>query len=613
MCGIVGWIDWERDLTAEGPALERMADTLGHRGPDAKGSWISPRAALAHRRLAVIDPEGGAQPMVREAGGALVLAFNGVIYNFRELRRELEASGHRFRTQSDTEALLLSYASWGEGCTQRLNGIFAFAIWDEAKRQLLLARDHLGVKPLYYASRGSAVLFASELKALLAHPLVAPEVGAEGLAEVLSAGPVRAPGVTVYRDVHEVRPAHMLTFEREHTRVRRYWSLESAPHRDSLQTTAERVRSLLEDAVRGQVFADVPVASLLSGGLDSSALTALAAGELARDARGLDTYSVDYAGSARDFVGDALQSSRDEPWAVRVSAQLGTRHRTVTLDAAQLLENLLVPTLSHDAPGFGQLETSLYLLCKGVKQHATVALSGESADEVFGGYPWFHAEEALAASTFPWMVTIGRPGGARDPYAWLSAELRHAVRPEAYMEQRYREALAEVPRLPGEESRAARRREISYLNLTRWLSMLLERKDRMSMAAGVEVRVPFCDPRLVQYVWNVPWAMMTAGDDIEKGLLRRAVADLLPADVTQRRKSAFPVCHDPAYLAGLRQRALDVLHDPSAPVRSFLERRVVGAVAAGDAPGVPAAVVAALLERVLQLDAWLRYYHVVVG
>jgi asparagine synthase (glutamine-hydrolysing) len=218
----------------------------------------------------------------------------------------------------------------------------------------------------------------------------------------------------------------------------------------------------------------------------------------------------------------------------------------------------------------------------------------------------------MTASTFPWMVTIGRPGGARDPFAWLSAEARETVRPQAYMERRYREALAEVPRLPGEEPVAAKRREIHYLNLTRWLSMLLERKDRMSMAAGVEMRVPFCDPLLVQYVWNVPWEMKAAGD-LEKGLLRRAAGDLLPADVTQRRKSAFPVCHDPAYLAGLRDRVLEVLHDPGAPVLPLLDRPVVGAIAAARVPGVPAPAAAGLLERVLQLDAWLRYYHVATG
>lgn len=610
MCGIAGCIDWERDLTESGPTVEEMVGTLSHRGPDAKGIWLSPRAALAHRRLFVIDPEGGSQPMVYQAGNhTYAISYNGEIFNFRELRGELEARGHTFRTKSDTEVLLHAYVEWGDDCLRRLNGIFAFGLWDDQKQQLLLARDHLGVKPLYYAQRGSTVLFASEVKALLAHPLVAAEVDADGLAEVFGAGPIRTPGFAIYRGVEEVRPGHLIIFNAQGARPIRYWSLRSAPHSDDLETTVDRIRALIKDAVRRQLIADVPIVTMLSGGLDSSGLTALAVRELERRGEPLHTYAIDFAGSAQHFRGDAVQPSLDAPWAERVSEFLGTQHHKVTVDTQELLDNLPVSTFARDAPGLGQLDTSLYLLCKAMKQNATVALSGESADEIFGGYPWFHNAEALEAASFPWMVTLGTAAAGQHSSFWLSAEMQEKVQPQAYIKRRYEEAIAEVPRLEGEDAISAKRREVFYLSLTHWLSMLLDRKDRMSMAVGFEVRVPFCDHRLVEYLWNVPWEMKTV-DHPEKGLLRRALAGLLPEDVRQRRKSAYPVSHDPAYVAGIRKWALQILHNPKAAVLPFLNVPVVRAIAAGRIPAVPVRFVVIMLERIIQLDIWFAKYRV---
>src|SRR2546421_4631302 len=521
MCGIAGWIDWKGDLTGQGPMIEHMADTLCQRGPDAQGQWLSPHAALAHRRLIVIDPQTGEQPMVYHEGErTYAITYNGEIFNFRELRRELERCGHTFRTSSDTEVLLHAYVEWGEACVRHLNGIFAFGLWDEQKQHLLLARDHLGVKPLFYAQRGSAMLFGSELKVLLAHPLVKAEVDAAGLAEILSF--VRTPGSGVYRDVHELRPGHLAIYSEKGMQISRYWSLRSAPHTDDLQTTTEYIRTLLEDTVKQQLIADVPVATLLSGGLDSSLLTALAAREYKHEGKTLHTYSLDFVDSAQNFQRDPLHVELDEPWAKTVSEYIGTRHHTITVDSSMLMENLLVQLYAHDTPMVGQMNTSLYLLFKAMKQEAAVALSGEAADEIFGGYPWFHNEGLLKAPTFPWLPAFHGANGL----SWLSADIVQKVRPTEHIEQRYRESLAEVPRLEGEDALAARRREMFYLNLTHWLPFLLERKDRMGMATGLEVRIPFGDYRLVEYVWNIPWEMKMT-DSIEKGILRRAFADVL--------------------------------------------------------------------------------------
>lgn len=606
MCGIAGWIDWKDDLTSQGPLLACMVDTQCHRGPDAQGQWLSPHAALAHRRLIVIDPQTGDQPMVYHVGDrTYAITYNGETYNFRELRRELESYGHTFHTHSDTEVLLHAYVEWGEECVRHLNGIFAFGLWDEQKQHLLLARDHMGVKPLFYAQRGSAILFGSELKALLAHPRVQAEVDAEGLAEVLTF--VRTPGSGIYRNVHELRPGHMALCRENGIHISRYWSLRSAPHSDDLQTTTEHIRALLEDTVKHQLIADVPIVTLLSGGLDSSGLTALAAKEFQREAKDLHTYSIDFTDSAQHFLSSPLHPSLDAPWVERVSEYVGTQHHTIMVDASTLVENLLVPLYAHDVPTAGQMTSSLYLLFKAMKQEATVALSGESADEVFGGYPWFHNEAALKTQTFPWLPAL--LGRMDSTMLWLSTDILQKVRPTEHINEQYRQAIDEVPRLEGEDALGARRREMFYLNLTRFLPFLLDRKDRMSMATGFEVRVPFCDYRLVEYVWNIPWEMKTV-DAIEKGILRRAFAHVLPEDVRNRKKSAYPSAQNPAYEKVTRDWALQILHDTNSPIQPLLDTHVAPTLVENNVPGLPGITLVSLFERIIQLNEWLKKYQV---
>ncbi|GLV60797.1 asparagine synthetase B [Dictyobacter sp. S3.2.2.5] len=610
MCGITGWIDWEEDATRQGAILETMAATMRYRGPDAKGIWLTPRVAFAHRRLMVIDPAGGAQPMAYTSGShTYAITYNGEIYNFRELRGELETRGHTFSTKSDTEVILHAYVEWGEDFTRRLNGIFAFALWDEQRQRLLLARDHLGVKPLFYAQRGSAVIFGSELKALLAHPRVQPEVDRDGMADILGAGIIHTPGFGYFHDVHEVRPGYQLIFERERTRVNQYWSLRSALHPDDLETTAQRIRDLLKDTVKRQLIADVPVVSMLSGGLDSSGLTALAAEEFRREGRQLETYSIDFVESDEYFTGNDMRPSLDAPWVTRVAEHAMTRHHTVTVDTPELLENLLVPLYAHDVPAMGQIETSLYLIFKAMKEQATVALSGESADEVFGGYSWYHYEEILDVNTFPWLAMRGRRRGLSSLPPLLSEEVMWQASPFEYIARRYQEALTEVPRLEGEDAEEARRREIMYMGLTRWLPLLLDRKDRMSMAVGFEVRVPFCDYRLVEYVWNIPWQMKTV-DNIEKGILRRALQGILPDDARMRRKSAYPSSQHPSYIKGICDWALQILNDPNAAVRPYINVNTYRSIANKDNPALRQDFAIGLFERLIQLETWLKEYHI---
>ncbi|HEY3991873.1 MAG TPA: asparagine synthase (glutamine-hydrolyzing), partial [Ktedonobacteraceae bacterium] len=608
-CGIAGWVDWEQDLTRHRSTIEAMGQAVAQRGPDEQGCWLSPRAAFAHHRLCVIDPQGGTQPMLYQDHGQLyALAYNGEIYNFRELREELQKQGHIFLTHSDTEVLLHTYIEWGADCVSHLNGMFAFGLWDEPKQRLLLGRDHLGIKPLFYAQRGNGLLFGSELKALLAHPLVKAEIDEQGLAEIF--GFRRAPGSGVFRDVYELRPGHRALYTREGLQIERYWRLRSEPHTDDLDTTTEKVRSLLIDDVRRQLFADVPVVTMLSGGLDSSSLTALASREFRREGKQLHTYSIDFADNTRYFEGSALRPSIDEPWVQRMASYVQSQHHTITVDTPELIESMLAPMRAHDIPAGGQIETSLYLLCKAMKKDATVALSGESADEVFGGYPWFHSEEALSTATFPWMASMRYHANGDGIFSWLSPEVVKRAKPAERLARVYQQSLAEVPRLEGEEPRLARVREALYLSQMNFLTFLLDRKDRMSAAVGFEVRVPFCDYRLVEYVWNIPWDMMNTGN-IEKGILRRAMSGIVPDDVRLRRKSAYPASYNPTYIDATHTWARQIVDDPGSPIRPFLNLDYLQQLLEQDRLARSEGW-ASLYERIIQINSWMQEYHVSV-
>ncbi|MFI2211396.1 asparagine synthase (glutamine-hydrolyzing) [Streptomyces sp. NPDC020141] len=607
MCGIAGWLDWERDLTRERAAVARMADTLARRGPDDSGVWTAPRIGLGHRRLAVTDPVGGAQPMTahgEDDGRPLaVVSFSGEIHNHRELRAELRARGHRFRTSSDTEVLLAAHREWGAEAITRFAGMFAYALWDIERQTLHLGRDPLGVKPLYYAEHDTGVVFGSEPKALFASGLVRPEVDAEGLTDVFTVAAKR-PGDAVYRTLREVRPGHLLRVDRGGTASYRYWRLVSAPHPDDPDTTVAAVRSLLDRIVAEQTRADVPLGALLSGGIDSSVITALGAKALAAEGLGpLATYSVDFAGAEDDFTADALHVSRDAPYVRAVVDHVGTKHQEVLVEPTALLAESGLALRARDHPGVGDLDVSLHLLFREVRKHLTVALSGEGADDAFGGYPWFAGEAEQPSDGFPWSA------GVRDRNAVLSPALRPHLDLHERLEHRYREALEEVPRLDGEQGIDRRMREVYHLQHTRFLPFLLDRKDRMSMVHGLEVRVPYCDHRLIEYVWNVPWRLKSLGGR-EKGLLRAAVQDALPIEVVHRPKSGFPVGQSPEYLRSVREAVSDMIADPHAPAMELLDAGTLRAMVRDQDWVNGSFTPPPILPRALQLNDWLSAYDV---
>ncbi|WP_377272722.1 asparagine synthase (glutamine-hydrolyzing) [Peterkaempfera sp. SMS 1(5)a] len=604
MCGIAGWVSYRRDLRQERATAQAMTATMACRGPDAEGLWLDSHAAMGHRRLAIIDLPGGTQPMTeRTPDGEVVLVYSGEVYNYVELRDELRRRGHSFRTDSDTEVVLRGYLEWGDQLPERLNGMYAFAVWDGRTEQLVLIRDRMGVKPLYYFPTEDGVLFGSEPKAILANPGTPREVDLEGLRELFSMA--KTPGHAVWSGMHEVEPGTVAAFDRAGMHTRTYWQLRAVEHTDSLEDTVARVRELLEDIICRQLVSDVPRCILLSGGLDSSAVTALAARQL-RGRETVRSFSVDFVGQTEHFVRDELRATPDTPFVHDVARHAETDHRDIVLDAKELADPAVraAAVKARDLPlGLGDMDQSLLLLFRAIREHSTVALSGESADEVFGGYPWFHDPAARDAGTFPWMTSVLRQGMSGT--AVLDPGLTQLLDVPGYLDRRYQEALARVPRLDGQDDPLERRmREVCHLHLTGFVRILLDRKDRMSMATGLEVRVPFCDHRLVEYVFNTSWAAKTF-DGREKSLLRQAVRDLLPTSVLQRVKSPYPSTQDPDYAGELQTQIRELLAAGRSPALDLLDRDRLQSIADRDEHLVSTEERAGL-ERALDLAVWFE-------
>jgi len=606
MCGIAGWIDWNNNAREYREGIVReMTRTLTPRGPDAEGFITAGNAALGHRRLIVVDPTGGAQPMdITWQGKRAFLVYNGELYNTEEIRADLLTQGHEFTGYSDTEVLLRSYLSWGKDCVKRFNGIYAFAIWDDKEQALFCARDRMGVKPFFYAPVPGGWVFGSELKAVLTHPDIVPRLNETGVCELMGLSPAHSPGCGVLAGIQELKPGHSLLIDREGCREYPYWGLLCAAHPDTFDETVSHVRWLIEDAVHRQLVSDVTVCSFLSGGLDSSALAALAV----RHQPQLDTYSIEYRENAKHFQADDYQPDADASWVGYVSQYLGTRHTRIYVDSPMLMDALDEATTARDLPGMADIDSSLLLFCRRVKEYATVALSGECADEIFAGYPWYYRRE-LWNGSFPWAGDIS----LREEI--LAPRLRDRLPLREYVAERYRETVEAAP-IEGDMSDRERwHRQLFWLNLTWFMQVLLERKDRMSMACGLEVRVPYCDHRIVEYLYNVPSSMLFYRHR-EKGLIRLALTGLLPEDVLWRKKSPYPKTHDPVYEAGMRRRLEAVLADRDAPLHALVDPGAVKRLMENPGALSERPWFGQLMRRpqfyawLLQLNDWLDRYHI---
>ncbi len=569
MCGIVGFTNYDGNMRNEEAqrVLTNMNNTLSKRGPDENGIYIKEEICIAHRRLIVIDPEGGKQPMIcKYLGNTYVITYNGQIYNTKELRETLEKSGFTFEGHCDTEVLLKAFIYYGYNVVNHLNGIFAFAIWNEGKKELFLARDHFGVKPLFYSVKDNQLIFASEIKALFEYPSIYPKIDNEGISELFGIGPAHTPGVGVFKGIEELKPAHYLVFNRSGMRIKEYWKLKSRMHTDDFETTCSTVKELLTDAIERQLVSDVPLCTFLSGGLDSSIITLYSANYCRKhNLPMINTYSVDYVDNDKNFQKTDFQPNSDSDYINLITNKLGTKHHTIYLDTPELADSLKEAMIARDLPGMADVDSSLLLFCKEVKKEATVSIMGECADEIFGGYPWFFREDALSSGTFPWSINI------EERQHLLNPELQEKVNLKEYIDYRYNESLNEVELLNVDSKETKEKRKITYLTMNWFMQTLLSRTDRMGMYNGFEIRVPFCDYRLAEYVWNIPWEMK-ALHGREKGLLRYIMKDELPKEIVERKKSPYPKTWNPTYLKKVKGMLTEIMKNPESPITSLLNK-----------------------------------------
>ena len=569
MCGIVGFTNYDGNMRNEeaGRVLSNMNNTLSKRGPDENGIYIKEDICIAHRRLIVIDPEGGKQPMIcKYLGNTYVITYNGQIYNTKELRKTLEESGFTFEGHCDTEVLLKAFIYYGYNVVNHLNGIFAFAIWNEGKKELFLARDHFGVKPLFYSIKDNQLIVASEIKALFEYPSIYPKIDGQGISELFGIGPAHTPGVGVFKGIEELKPANYLVFNRSGMRIKEYWKLKSRMHTDDFATTCETVKELLTDAIERQLVSDVPLCTFLSGGLDSSIITLYSANYCRKhDLPMINTYSVDYVDNDKNFRKTDFQPNSDSDYINLITNKLGTKHHTIYLDTPELADSLKEAMIARDLPGMADVDSSLLLFCKEVKKEATVSIMGECADEIFGGYPWFFREDALSSGTFPWSINISGRQHLLNP------ELQEKIDLKEYIDYRYNESLNEVELLNVDSKETKEKRKITYLTMNWFMQTLLSRTDRMGMYNGFEIRVPFCDYRLAEYVWNIPWEIK-ALHGREKGLLRYIMKDELPKEIVERKKSPYPKTWNPTYLKKVKGMLTEIMQNPESPITSLLNK-----------------------------------------
>lgn len=609
MCGIAGWVNFSESLKSNSKIIKKMTETLERRGPDSEGIYESENVLLGHRRLIVVDPEGGKQPMIKIINGSkYVLVYNGELYNTEELRKSLLEEGYFFDSYSDTEVLLMSYIAWGVNCIKKFNGIFAFAIYDEEKERVFLARDQMGVKPLFYSINNKNIIFASEIKAILANPMVKAQIDREGITELFALGPAVVPGKAIYKNILEIAPANCLLISKENVKVWEYWKVTLQENKETVEEAAEHVRLLLFDAIKRQLVGDVPICTFLSGGLDSSAISAIAAEEFRNRGKILNTYSIDYKDNEKYFKSSLFQPTSDKYWAFRMAEFIKSNHKNVVLNHKDLVLALKESTLARDLPGMADVDSSLLLFCKEIRKNFVVSLSGECADEIFGGYPWYTNEEMLNAKTFPWSRAVGMRKSI------LNEKIKK-FNIEECAEYEYLKTLKEVPHFENEDKKNYRMKEMFYLNLKWFMVNLLNRKDRCSMYNSLEVRVPFADIRIVEYAFNLPTEIKLLHGR-EKGILRKALEGVLPEDVVYRKKSPYPKTHNPIYTEMVCKEMNKILSDNNSPILEIIDKKVVKEIVDTEGKSYTTPWFGQLMTGpqliayLIQLNIWMKEYNV---
>ena len=605
MCGIAGAVNSNLDYET----ILKVVNSLKKRGPDADGMYINNETVLLHTRLAVIDIENGAQPMIsNEYGSEYSIVYNGELYNTEDIKIQLRKKGFSFKTHSDTEVVLKSYICWGEKCLDKFNGIFAFAIWSADEHRLFFARDRMGVKPFFYKSSMNSFIFSSELKGLLSVPSVEHKLDIGGISELILIGPGRQSGNGIFKGIDELPPAHYGYFNRfEGLTIKKYWQVIDKPHTDTLEDTIETVKYLVKDAIVRQNISDIPICTFLSGGLDSSIISSVTNRNLRNQGKKLHTFSVHYQDNEKYFKANKFQPNSDDIYIEQMVDYLGSEHHKIIIDTPELVNALYLSVDAKDLPGMADVDASMLLLCKAIKEHFSVALSGECADEIFGGYPWYRDKTIRETDGFPWSQSTA------FRYSFLNDNIAKQINPQEYVYFKYQDTCNSVI-IDREISPLERRmREMMKLNLDWFMQTLLDRKDRASMYSGLEVRVPFCDYKIVEYMYSVPWEFKDYLGR-EKGLLRKASEDILPDSILWRKKSPYPKTFNPNYLREVSNRLKQLIEENNSPMFYFIKKSSLEKLLLPDCEPVQwygqLMNTPQTIAYFLQLDYWLKKYDI---
>ncbi len=606
MCGIAGLVSSVKNMEYKESVAPKMLNTLTRRGPDEGGVYMDEDILLVHRRLAVVDIENGKQPMHLSRGNEhYVLIYNGELYNTDEIKSELEKNGYTFQSHSDTEVVLKAYVHFKEKCAEKFNGIFAFAVYECHSKTLFLCRDRIGVKPLFYCIKDRELAFGSEIKSILQSGLATSEVDEQGLYELFFLGPARTPGAGVFKDIEEIKPGEYGIYRDGKLYKNQYFKIIAKEHPHNEQETIEYTKWLIEDSIKRQLVSDVPLCTFLSGGLDSSIITNCASDYALQKGERIHSYSVEYRDNEKYFKESLFQPNRDYEYIKLMAKHSNTWHHEVIIDNALLAEALVPATFARDLPGMADVDSSLLLFCKEVKKNFTVALSGECADELFGGYPWYHRKEILFEDTFPW----SRNQDIRESILKKNV-LKNG---KEYVHSRYLETINLTDKLPSDTKLESRMREMFMLNFYWFMQCLLDRKDRMSMYTGLEVRVPFCDYRIVEYAYNMPWSLK-AYKGREKGIVRKAFENDLPHDIVYRKKSPYPKTHNPFYFETVCAKVRSIMSQKNQLTELLSKDGVMNIIETPDGISDPwyGQLMRApqILAYIIQLDAWFKEYNV---
>lgn len=606
MCSICGTADFHNRENLNIRIVNEMGSVMKNRGPDDTNIFAGEYAILHHNRLSVMDPEKGGQPMTRTfLGNKYTIIYNGEIYNSNELRERLVKKGAVFKTDCDTETVLFSYIIWGDKCPEELNGIFAFAIYDENEKKLFVARDRFGIKPFFYTLVGTTFLFSSEIKGILKHPKVDAQLDKFGLWQLLYLSPVTLNGSGVFKNISELKPAYCGYFSENGIFLKKYWSLEAKPFYDTKREAEKKVEYLVCDAIKRQLSSDVPLCAFLSGGLDSSVITSVAAQEYKSRGEPLSTYSFEYEDNKKNFKSSLFQPKGDDEFAVWLAKYLKTDHTVLTAPTKKVAEYLTKSTLARDFPGQADIDSSLLYFCEQVRKNHTVALSGECSDEIFGGYPWFYREEMLYRDFFPWI---------HEPKARISLFDEAFSRPDEgleYISDIYKSTISSCSLLEDDSDAMKTSRIATKLSVDYFMTSLLERKDRMSMACGLEVRVPFADHRILEYVYNVPWELKFE-NGVEKSLLRNAMKKYLPDKILYRKKSPYPKTHSPVYEKLVTDMLKARLKNSNSILKNLINQKKLNELLKSNSVTWFGQLMSKpqLIAWLIQLDCWLTEYKV---